>query len=148
MMLDFDSQWQNPRIPFRVCRLIQTLTTMKFRFNLVNFAFSIVSSKQATSDTGDTSHGGASLVFRLKENDSQAWSELVTLYGPLIFHWCQVCNLDSADSADVMQIVFENVSRKINRFQTHLSGTFRGWLWRITQNKVRCRSKFESHRTI
>lgn len=121
---------------------------MKFRFNLFNFAFSIVSSQQATSDTGDSSHGGASLVFRLKEIDSQAWSELVTLYGPLIFHWCQVCNLNSADSADVMHIVFENVSRKINRFQAQSSGTFRGWLWQITQNKVRCRSNLESQRTI
>ena len=48
----------------------------------------------------------ASLIFRAKGHDSQAWSELVDLYGPLIAHWCYRCGLDSGQAADVVQDVF------------------------------------------
>ena len=81
--------------------------------------------------------GNTSLVFRLREHEPHAWSELVELYSPLIFHWCQVCNLSPADGADVMQDVFEVVNRKIHLYQVQDNGSFRGWLWRITQNKIK-----------
>lgn len=78
-----------------------------------------------------------SLVRRLKENDAVAWQELVEIYAPLIFHWCRRSQLNAADCADVMQDVFASVAQSIPRYRQRPSGTMRGWLWTITQNKIR-----------
>ena len=80
---------------------------------------------------------GTSLILRLQDSDPDAWHQLVDLYAPLIFFWCQDCGLDSSDSADVMQEVFLAASKSIVRFQPQPDGTLRGWLWTITQNKIR-----------
>ncbi|MFK7767945.1 MAG: RNA polymerase sigma factor [Mariniblastus sp.] len=78
-----------------------------------------------------------SLIVRLRENDSQAWNELVELYAPLIFHWCVSMRLQACDAADVMQDVFTSASKTIHRFKTGHGGSLQGWLWTITHNKVR-----------
>ena len=84
-----------------------------------------------------TSTHGTSLIVRLRENDTQAWNELVELYGPLIFHWCVSLGLQSSDAADVMQEVFASASRSFGQYHARPDGSLRGWLWTITQNKVR-----------
>lgn len=99
--------------------------------------FDLVCSRSFDENKPQSGTGSTSLVFRLKEHEPHAWSDLVELYSPLIFHWCQVCNLNSADAADVMQDVFEVVNRKIHLYETQDGGSFRGWLWRITQNKIK-----------
>ena len=73
--------------------------------------------------------------MRVQQDDPLAWQQLVKLYGPLVYHWCQVCRLSAADAADVMQEVMLSVSRKVATFRSG-KGSFRGWLWRITQNKI------------
>ncbi len=79
----------------------------------------------------------ASLLERVIARDDQAWRQFVSLYGPLIAHWCRGCCLDSLSTADVMQEVFMAVSGGIDRFRSSPgSGAFRGWLWSITRNKV------------
>ena len=75
--------------------------------------------------------------MRLCENDSLAWNELVELFGPLVFHWCSVSKLQSCDAADVMQEVFASAAKSIHRFETRPGHSVRGWLWTITQNKMR-----------
>ncbi len=80
----------------------------------------------------------------MQAEDPEAWQRLLTIYGPLVFHWCERTGLNSADSADVLQDTFIAVSKSIGTFQkTRPSDTFRGWLWTITRNKVRdfCRRK-------
>ncbi len=77
------------------------------------------------------------MLIRLKANDAHAWTEMVELYAPLIFEWCRMCSLDSPDSADVMQEVFTAASRGVSAFRPSPTGTLRGWLWTITQNKIR-----------
>jgi RNA polymerase sigma-70 factor (ECF subfamily) len=84
-----------------------------------------------------TSYSYSSLVLRLQENDETAWQELVDLFAPLIFHWCNRLQLDASDSSDVMQEVFAAVSHSIANFRPQGDGALRGWLWKITQNKVR-----------
>lgn len=78
-----------------------------------------------------------SLILRLQDGDNSAWQELVELYGSLIFGWCQRCQLNSADSADVMQEVLLSVARGVARFERKAGSSFRGWLWTITRNKIR-----------
>jgi RNA polymerase sigma-70 factor (ECF subfamily) len=84
-----------------------------------------------------TSSHGTSLLVRLRDHETQAWNELVELYGPLIFHWCISLRLQSCDAADVMQDVFTVASNSIQQYQKRPVGSLRGWLWTITQNKVR-----------
>jgi RNA polymerase sigma-70 factor (ECF subfamily) len=71
-------------------------------------------------------------------SDSAAWERLVSLYDPLVRRWCRQAGLQKADVDNVCQEVFTAVSRSLDTFErTPEQGTFRGWLRRITQNKLR-----------
>jgi RNA polymerase sigma-70 factor, ECF subfamily len=79
----------------------------------------------------------ASLLVRAIERDETAWRQLVDLYGPLVAYWCRSFRLDSHTTADIVQDVFIAVSRSIGSFRSNPgSGAFRGWLWKITRNKL------------
>ena len=79
----------------------------------------------------------SSLLVRIREKDPEAWQRFVRLYSPLIYHWCRKCSLSEEDSADVGQEVFTAVSQSMDKFRHDQQGsTFRGWLRRITTNKI------------
>jgi len=79
-----------------------------------------------------------SLLARVQADEPQAWERLVHLYAPLVLHWCRHHGLQDQDLADVFQDVFQAVVAHVGRFRKERSGdTFRGWLRRITQNKLR-----------
>jgi RNA polymerase sigma-70 factor (ECF subfamily) len=89
------------------------------------------SGSQASSATS------RSLLARVQANEGQAWERLVTLYAPLVYHWCRSRGLQEQDIADVMQEVFRAVVAHVGGFRRDQPGhTFRGWLRRITQNKL------------
>jgi RNA polymerase sigma-70 factor (ECF subfamily) len=82
---------------------------------------------------------GTSRTFleRVKANEAAAWDQLVTLYGPLVVHWCRTWDLQEQDTADICQDVFQAVAAHIAGFRKEQKGdTFRGWLRTITRNKV------------
>src|SRR5205814_10305161 len=63
---------------------------------------------------------------------------LVHLYAPLVHHWCRRGGLQDQDVADVFQQVFQAVVMHVSAFRKERAeDTFRGWLRRITQNKLR-----------
>jgi RNA polymerase sigma-70 factor (ECF subfamily) len=77
------------------------------------------------------------LLERAKAQEPAAWERLVSLYTPLIDHWCHKAGLQDADAADVRQEVFVAVARKIAEFHRDQAGdTFRGWLSKITHSKI------------
>ena len=79
-----------------------------------------------------------SLLMRVQENDQGAWTRLVNLYAPLVYHWCRRAQLNGEDMADVFQETFRPVARRIHDFRRDRAGdSFRGWLRTITLNKVR-----------
>lgn len=87
-----------------------------------------------------------SLLARIRQDDSSAWKELVSLYTPLVDFWCRRHAVPESDIQDLRQEVFFAVSRSINRFQpSGNSGSFRAWLWSITRHKMvdwlRCQSR-------
>lgn len=85
-----------------------------------------------------------SLLARVHSNDAAAWERLLTLYTPLVWHWCRKMDLPSQDIADVFQEVFQSVAAHIGDFHHDRPGdTFRGWLRTITRNKVH--DHFRSH---
>jgi RNA polymerase sigma-70 factor (ECF subfamily) len=79
-----------------------------------------------------------SLLLRVQADDQAAWTRLVELYAPLVYHWCRRAELGPEDAADVFQETFRSVASHIQAFRRERAGgTFRGWLRTITQNKIR-----------
>src|SRR5687768_14276183 len=77
-----------------------------------------------------------SLLDRVRANDQQAWNRLVSLYAPLILHWCRRWDLQDQDVADIFQDVFQAVATHIVQFRKERAGdTFRGWLRTVTTSK-------------
>src|ERR1051325_617087 len=79
-------------------------------------------------------HTSPSLLVRVQANDQAAWTKLVDLYAPLVYHWCRRAQLGPEDTADVFQETFRAVASHIRDFKRE---SFRGWLRTITQNKIR-----------
>lgn len=97
--------------------------------------------REDDSDEASKLHGSRatsrSLIVRLQNDDSLAWDRLVTLYSPLVFHWCRKMDLPEQDLADVFQEVFHAVAKNVAKFRRDRpNDTFRGWLRTITRNKV------------
>ena len=90
-------------------------------------------SKSGPLHTGTSS----SLLSRIRAEESGAWDRLVTLYAPLVYHWCRRWSLREEDLADVFQEVFKALVIHVAGFRKQNKGdTFRGWLWTITRSKV------------
>src|SRR5271157_3048245 len=80
----------------------------------------------------------ASLLVRLRDGgDVGAWQEFVRLYAPVIYGFARKRGLQDADAADLMQDVLRSVSSAVDRLEYDpVRGTFRGWLFTVTRNKV------------
>src|SRR5262245_55425147 len=79
-----------------------------------------------------------SLLVRLRDGTNHsAWQEFARLYGPLVYGFARKRGLQDADAADLMQDVLRSVSAAIVRLDYDRNqGTFRGWLFTISRNKV------------
>ena len=85
----------------------------------------------------DLSVTSTDLLRQAKANSQTAWEQLVTRYSRRIYRWCRRSGLQPTDAADVTQEVLHAVARKLGDFHRDRPGdTFRGWLRRITSNKV------------
>ena len=92
---------------------------------------------ESAADDSSRFSTATSLLRRAQLDDADAWRTLTDLYGPLVYHWCRRMGLDEHRAADVFQEVFASVAGALGRFDLERrGGTFRGWLWRITRNKV------------
>jgi RNA polymerase sigma-70 factor (ECF subfamily) len=87
---------------------------------------------------GDSPLTRASLLLQLRDGANHgAWQEFVRLYSPVVYGYARKRGLQDADAADLMQDVMRSVSAAIGRLDYDRSrGTFRGWLFTITRNKV------------
>jgi RNA polymerase sigma-70 factor (ECF subfamily) len=86
-----------------------------------------------SNQAGSTSTG---LLAQLRAQEREAWIRLAKLYGPLVYSWCRRRGLQAEDTADVMQEVFRALAGGIHDFKAGPTGSFRGWLWTITRNKI------------
>ena len=88
---------------------------------------------------GSANTTSTSLIFGLKNDESEAWQRFMKIYIPLIRHWCyrQNGSLTRSDRQDITQEVAAKVSRAIKEFDICREGwVFRAWLRRITQNTI------------
>lgn len=77
-----------------------------------------------------------SLIERVRVHDSQAWTQLVDLYGPLIAYWCRRSGVPERSMGDCVQNVFVAVLRSLVNFRFDAGRkSFRAWLWGITRHK-------------
>ena len=80
----------------------------------------------------------ASLLIQIRDGTNQlAWREFVSLYGPVVYGFARKRGLQDADAADLMQEVMRSVASAIGQLDyDRKRGSFAGWLFTITRNKV------------
>lgn len=80
----------------------------------------------------------STMLERLRGGENTAWKKFETLFRPIVLDWCTRRGVRLEDAADVAQEVFKAVVANIGGFRRERPGdSFRGWLWTITQNKLR-----------
>ena len=90
-----------------------------------------------TSD-GDASATSTQLLRDARDCDPIAWERLVAVYSRRMYRWCRRAGLQAADAANVVQEAFGSVARKLGDFhRDRPEDSFRGWLRRIVENKIR-----------
>lgn len=83
------------------------------------------------------SNTSPTLIRDAKAQNPDAWRDLVQLYSRRIYRWCRRAGLQPADAGNVVQEVLRSVARKLPDFRhEQASDSFRGWLRRITTNKI------------
>jgi RNA polymerase sigma-70 factor, ECF subfamily len=82
-------------------------------------------------------HTSSSLLRRALAHEPDAWERLVSLYSPLVHHWCRQWGIPEHEVADVTQEVFAAVASSLGQFRTDQPGTtFRSWMRGITRHKL------------
>jgi RNA polymerase sigma factor (sigma-70 family) len=78
------------------------------------------------------------LLNRIRDGrDTVAWEEFARLYGPVIYGFARKRGLQDADAADLVQDVLRSVARNAGKLNYDpRRGTFRGWLYIVTRNKI------------
>jgi RNA polymerase sigma-70 factor (ECF subfamily) len=74
------------------------------------------------------------LLGRARQRDPEAWARLVSLYTPLVRHWCHRGGLRAEDVEDVTRDVFKALAAGLGNFRGE--GGFRAWLRGIARHKV------------
>jgi RNA polymerase sigma-70 factor (ECF subfamily) len=85
-----------------------------------------------------TSGTRASLLVRIRDpGDKEAWRQFVALYAPLIHRLARQRGMQDADAADLTQEVLRAVTAAAPGLDYDPKrGSFRGWLYRVTCNKI------------
>lgn len=73
------------------------------------------------------------LLERSLAGQGDAWRELTSVYGPLVYGWIRRSGIPRDEAPDVMQEVFLAVYRGLGQYRLD-RGRFRGWLHRLAQN--------------
>ncbi len=95
----------------------------------------VITGSEGIDPVGSTT---SSVLDGARRQEPGAWERVSALYGPLVYGWARRAGLRAEDAADVVQEVFRSVVKHLDHFHREQPGdSFRGWLWTITQNKVR-----------
>ena len=89
-----------------------------------------------SSTSSHASETSLSLLQRAAREEPLAWEQFVDLYAPLVHQWVRQRRIESHAAADIVQEVFSSLHRSLSRYQSTDSGSFRGWLWTVTRNKI------------
>lgn len=79
----------------------------------------------------------SSLLSRVKNQDAEAFLQLIHWIGPFILRWCLRAGLQSADRDEVSQLVLIKLWRGLPTFRKDgPDDSFRGWVFTITRNCI------------
>jgi RNA polymerase sigma-70 factor (ECF subfamily) len=80
----------------------------------------------------------ASLLLRIRDSrDSDAWSQFVEVYAPLIYGYARRHGLQDADAVDLVQDVLRTVSSAVKKLNYDSKvGSFRGWLLTVARTRL------------
>lgn len=79
----------------------------------------------------------SSILERVRSHDSDAWDRLNRLYTPIVTGWVLRAGVSPANTPDVVQDVFLEIVRSIERFRRdHDGGTFTGWVRVIARRRI------------
>lgn len=86
----------------------------------------------------DTPATRVSLLVRIRDpQDIDAWKQFTDLYAGVIYGFARKRGLQDADAADLMQEVLRSVAMAAGKLDYDPKrGTFRGWLFTVTRNKI------------
>lgn len=75
-----------------------------------------------------------------------AWERLVSLYAPLVYHWCRQAGLLAAEAANLGQEVFAAACHDFNAHAGSRRGAvWQEWLCDLTRAKLREHGKLPDH---
>lgn len=79
-----------------------------------------------------------SLLLRVRDAANHlAWNEFVDVYGPVIFNYCRLRQLQECDASDVAQEVLLRLSSALREFEYKPElGRFRDWLGMVTHREL------------
>jgi RNA polymerase sigma-70 factor, ECF subfamily len=84
-----------------------------------------------------TDNLSSSILIRARRNEPEAWHRLTHLYASVVYGWVRRGGVIEADAADVVQDVFLEVARCLDRFDHKSPGhSFSGWLYTITRRRT------------
>jgi len=85
----------------------------------------------------EVSKTSTTLIRQARAKNPDAWRELVEHYSRRVYRWSRRSGLQPADAGNIVQEVLRSVARKLPDFRhDNMGGSFRGWLKRITTNKI------------
>lgn len=78
-----------------------------------------------------------SVLERVKLREPAAWERLTRLFAPVVYAWVRRGGVREADAADVVQDVFLDIARSVDRFhRSREGGSFTGWVRTIAQRRI------------
>jgi RNA polymerase sigma-70 factor (ECF subfamily) len=78
-----------------------------------------------------------SLIQRVREKQTDAWTEFLDIYRPLLVAYVHKRGVSEHDAADVVQDVFTRLMTALTEFELDAErGRFRTWLWRVTHSAL------------
>jgi RNA polymerase sigma-70 factor (ECF subfamily) len=82
------------------------------------------------------------LLERLRRpGQPEAWTRFVALYTPLLHYWARHHGLENQDAEDLVQEVLTLLVQTLPGFAYRAHGSFRSWLYTVTLNKLRDRTR-------
>ena len=86
---------------------------------------------------GEENKTSLTLLQRVRQNDQLAWDRLVSLYEPLVIHWCHRLGIGGTDADDIAQEVWIAAAKAIPEFRKERpQDSFRGWLFTIARHRM------------
>lgn len=80
---------------------------------------------------------GQTLLLLLADPNHQNWDRFVLRYGPRIYRWLTLTDLQEADQADVYSEIFVKLVKHLPAFSYEKNkGLFRSWLKTLAKNAV------------